>query len=166
MTTGAKYASATLNAPNSMGPPCAASKPLHMVTRRSRSLRTAGLSRKARAPTSGRWASMFIGQALRRPVKPLCISAQMLRARARAVRSAGQSCFSGNCSATYSAIARVSQTVRSPSTSTGTLPTGETASMVLRKPLPGAKLSKRTMTSSKSMPAWRSSTQGRMDHEE
>ena len=109
---------------------------------------------------------MFIGQALRSAAKPLCISAQMLRARARALASAGQSCLSGNFSARYSAIASVSHTARSASTSAGTLPTGLTGSMIFLKSESGANESKRAMTSSKGMPACVSKTQGRMDQDE
>ena len=54
----------------------------------------------------------------------------------------------------------------SPSTSTGTLPAGLTACSWRLNCEPASKLSKRTDTSSKAMPAWRSSTQGRMDQEE
>ena len=109
---------------------------------------------------------MFIGQWLRRPVKPLCISAQTLRARARAALSRGHSALSGNCSATYSAIASVSHTTRSPSTSTGTLPVGDSASHRGLEGESASKASKRTMTSSNGMPAWFSSTQGRIDQDE
>ncbi len=63
-------------------------------------------------------------------------------------------------------MASVSHTVRSPSTSTGTLPVGETpCSWRLNCEL-ASKLSKRTGTSSNGMPAWRSSTHGRMDQDE
>ena len=67
---------------------------------------------------------MFIGQWLRKAVKPLCISAHTLRARARAKRSLGHKPRSGNRSAKYSAIAKVSHTTNPSSTSTGTLPNG------------------------------------------
>ncbi len=63
-------------------------------------------------------------------------------------------------------MARVSQMVRSPSTSTGTLPVGETPAIVALNCESASKLSKRASTSSNGMPAWRSSTQGRMDQEE
>lgn len=107
-----------------------------------------------------------MGQAPRSAEKPLCISAQTLRARARAAGSAGHSALSGCLSATYSAMARVSHTARSPSTSTGTLPVGVTAWIFCLNCEPSSKLSKRSGTSSNAMPAWRSSTQGRMDQEE
>ena len=109
---------------------------------------------------------MFCGQWLRRAENPACISAQTLRARARAAWSAGQSCFSGNCSARYSAIASVSQMTRSPSVSTGTLPAGLRPLMACLNWELASKESKRTRTSSNGMPAWRSSTQGRMDQDE
>jgi len=109
---------------------------------------------------------MFCVQCWRRAPKPACISAQTLRARARAAVSAGQSCFSGYCSDTYSAIASVSQMTRSPSCSTGTLPAGLRPVMVCLNCELASKESKRTRTSSKGMPAWRMSTQGRMDQEE
>ena len=166
ITTGAKYASGILKAPNNMGPLCAFKSAENKLSMRFRSLRTASLSRMAKAPISGRWASMFMGQALRIPAKPLCISAQMLRARARSATAEGQSFLSGNFSATYSAMARVSQTAKSPSTSTGTLPTGLMSFKVFLNIDCASKPSKRTITSSKSMPACLSMTQGRMDHEE
>ena len=109
---------------------------------------------------------MFIGQALRSAVKPPCISAQMLRALARAALSLGHSCLSGNCSAAYSAIARLSQTLMSPSRSSGTVPVGLMAVIVRLNSDWLSKPSKRTNFSSKGMPAWRSSTQARMDQEE
>jgi hypothetical protein len=55
---------------------------------------------------------------------------------------------------------------RSPSTSTGTLPTGLTSLSARLKSESASKESKRTITSSKVMPAWRISTQGRMDQDE
>ena len=61
---------------------------------------------------------------------------------------------------------RVSHTTRSPSTSAGTLPVGLTGPMVRLNSESASKLSKRTRTSSNAMPAWRSSTQGRMDQDE
>ena len=109
---------------------------------------------------------MFIGQCVRSAPKPECISAQMLRARARACGSCGQSCLAGNFSAAYSAIANVSQTAKPSSTSTGTRPPGLTALTVFLKLESASNASKRTMTSWNSMPACRSSTQGRMDQEE
>jgi hypothetical protein len=130
-------------------------------------VRTAGWSRNASAPTAGSEASMFIGQALRRAPKPLCISAQTLRARARARGSVPQSCFSGNCSARVSAMASVSHTAKpSSSTSTGTLPTGFCAATACLKAEPASNESKRTMTSSNGMPTCFISTHGRMDQEE
>ena len=111
--TGAKYASATVKAPNRYGPPDAASACPHMALMRARSATRPASSRSRRAPTSGSDASMFIGQLLRSAVKPLCISAHIERAFARAFLSAGQSCLSGNVSARYSAMASVSHTLRS-----------------------------------------------------
>ena len=90
----------------------------------------------------------------------------VLRAAARAALSLGHSAFSGNCSATYSAMAKLSQTVVSPSRNSGTVPVGLTAVMVRLNSDWLSKLSKRTYCSSKGMPAWRSSTQARMDQEE
>ncbi|MCY1503015.1 hypothetical protein D9M68_371270 [compost metagenome] len=109
---------------------------------------------------------MFIGQLPRRLVKPECISAQMLRARARSATPWGHSCFSGKRSARYSAMASVSQTARSPSTSTGTLATGLMAPITCLNCEVASNESKRTITSSKGMPACVMSTQGRMDHDE
>jgi hypothetical protein len=68
---------------------------------------------------------IFIGIALRRSVKPECISALTERAIARATTSCGHRCFSWNCSARYSQMARLSQIVISPATSTGTRPAAE-----------------------------------------
>ena len=109
---------------------------------------------------------MFIGQAERSAWKPACMRAQALRARARARASEGHRPYCGKRSARYSAMARVSGTTRSPSISTGTVPAGLTGRIVRLKLDSGPKPSKRTITSSKSMPAWRISTQGRIDHEE
>jgi hypothetical protein len=119
------------------------------------------------APTCGSCASMFMGQWVRSEPKPECISAQTLRARARACRSAGHSCLSGNFSAAYSAMASESQTAKPSSTRTGTRPAGLTRSTSRLKSESGElKESKRTIRSSKGMPACFSSTQGRMDHDE
>ncbi len=109
---------------------------------------------------------MFMPHRLRRLPKPECISAQMLRARARSATARGQSCFSGKVSARYSAIASVSHTTRSPSTSTGTFATGLRAPMVFLNCDLASKESKRTITSSNGMPACFMSTQGRMDQDE
>jgi len=155
-----------LNRPNSMGPPWDCSSSLHMSTRRATLARTAACSAQILAPTSGSRASMFMGQWLRRAVKPLCISAQRLRARARSVTDAGQMPAWGKVSARYSAIANVSQMARSSCTSTGTVPVGVSGRSVRLNCESGAKLSKRTMTSSKAMPNWRIATQGRMDQDE
>ena len=154
------------NLPNSMGPPCRASSSSHMACSLAMSACTPGLSRQTSAPISGRLASMFIGQCVRRAVKPACISAQMLRARARAAGSAGQRCLSGKRSARVSAMARESQTARPPSTSTGTLPTGFRGSTWRLNSELAAMSSKGTMISSKAMPDWRISTQGRIDQDE
>ena len=137
-----------------------------MATMRCTSARTAGLSRQTSAPICGSAASMFIGQALRRAPKPECISAQMLRARARARASCGQSFLSANFSAAYSAIASVSHTAKPSSVSTGTRPVGLTLAMACLKAESPSNESNRTITSSNGMPACRSSTQGRMDHDE
>ena len=99
-------------------------------------------------------------------MKPACISAHTLRARARAATSRGHSALSGKRSATYSAMARVSHTASSPSSSTGTVPLGFSALTVALKAESQSKESKRTITSSNGMPACLSSTHGRMDHEE
>ena len=107
---------------------------------------------------------MFIGKWLRSAPKPECISAQTLRARARLLTSCGQSFLSGNRSATYSAMASVSHTARSPSTSTGTRPAGlMRASSVLNFDS-GENASKRSFTSSNGMPACLSKTHGRRWH--
>ena len=109
---------------------------------------------------------MFIGQWLRRAVKPACISAHRLRARARCIGSRGHSRNSGCKSASVSAIASVSHTGWPSTRSTGTLPTGECCASARWKAESGAKLSKRSLISSKAMPKWRISTQGRIDHDE
>ena len=54
----------------------------------------------------------------------------------------------------------------SSSTNTGTLAVGLTLEMVRLKLESASNESKRTTSSSKGMPAWRSSTHGRMDQEE
>ena len=56
----------------------------------------------------------FIGQALRKFLKPLCISAETERAMARAALVFGHKFRSGHVSAAYSIIANVSQTVTLP----------------------------------------------------
>jgi hypothetical protein len=89
MHTGAKNASAMLKAPNNMGPPLWVSSVCHMVTTRCKLARKSAWSCNKRAPTSGKCASMFMGQCERRGTKPECISAHKLRARARAVLSVG-----------------------------------------------------------------------------
>ena len=110
---------------------------------------------------------MLSGQWLRSAPKPACISAQTLRARARAFGSAGHRPACGNFSARYSAIASVSQTTKpSSSISTGTLPAGVCRASACWNFESAARLSKRIITSSKGMPAWRISTQGRSDHDE
>ena len=109
---------------------------------------------------------MFIGKWLRSAPKPECISAQTLRARARAFASCGQRCFSGKLSARYSAIASVSHTARSPSISTGTRPAGVTPASSVLNFDSGVNASKRILTSSNAMPACFSSTQGRIDQDE
>ncbi len=76
-------------------------------------------------PRLGNDERTFIGRWLRSAEKPECISALTARAMARAVPSAGQSFASGNISARYSQMARLSHTVRSLCFSAGTLPEGE-----------------------------------------
>ena len=155
-----------LNSPNNNGPPWVCSNSNHMCTKRATSARTAGLSRQISAPCSGKWASMFMGQLARKPIKPECISAQMLRAWARAAASRGHRCLSGNISARVSAIANVSHTASAPLCNTGTLPAGLIGPSVCLNCDSGVKASKRTITSSNAMPAWVISTQGRMDQDE
>jgi hypothetical protein len=91
---------------------------------------------------------------------------ETMRARARAAGSAGHRCLSGKRSARVSAMASESHTARLPSTRTGTLPAGLSASAPCLKADVGSKSSKGSITSSKAMPAWRISTQGRMDQDE
>ena len=106
---------------------------------------------------------MFIGQWLRSAEKPECISAQTLRARARAWRRWPQ--LVGESFGPYSTIASVSQTARPSSTSTAPARRGFRTETRLKSES-ASKLSKRTMRSSKGMPACLSSTQGRMDQDE
>ena len=105
---------------------------------------------------------MFIDIALRRPAKPECISAQTERAIARAATSCGHRCLSGNCSARYSQMARLSQIVISPAISTGTRPAPEYSAM--RVAVSG--WSSSTRTSWNGMPNAVSATHGRIDHDE
>lgn len=97
--------------------------------------------------------------AMRSSRKPECISAEMDRACARAMRSAGQS--AGLISAQYSPMARLSQ-IRWPlCSSTGTRPAGISALMA------GVFDSAMGMTtSSTSSPARRTASQPRSDQEE
>ena len=109
-----------------------------------------------------RRSSQFIGSRSRSAPKPACISAQMARARARARASRGEIPRSGNFSARYSTIARLSQTTKSPSTSTGTWPTAETART---RALKSGSLNE-SFSSSKGIWSCVSSSQGRIDHDE
>ena len=110
---------------------------------------------------------MFIGKWLRSAPKPECISAQTLRARARAFASAATAACPGNVSARYSAMASVSQTAKPSSTSTGTRPAGVSARSVgLERASRRRTQSKRSITSSNAMPACFISTQGRIDQDE
>jgi len=70
-------------------------------------------------------APKCIGHIWRNGINPACISLATARAWARALRSRGQIARSGNASARYSMIARLSQTDISPSIRAGTLPDGE-----------------------------------------
>ncbi len=116
---------------------------------------------------SGNDASMFIGQCARNAPKPACISAHSERARARAFGAVGHSASAEYFSARYSAIARVSHTAKpSSSTSTGTRAAGVTRCSSRLKRDSGVKASNSSCFSSNSMPVWRISTHGRMDHDE
>ena len=69
---------------------------------------------------------MFIDMFVRKSAKPACISALMLRARARAAASRGHSACCGKRSASVSTIASDSQTASPASVIRhGTLPDGE-----------------------------------------
>ena len=94
--------------------------------------------------------------------KPLCISAAIERAWARAAGSAGHSPAAGRCSARYSTIASESQITRVPWCRTGTLPAGDWARSAAWEPGSDS----RTRRSSKSMPARRAASQPRSDHDE
>ena len=85
---------------------------------------TRGGRARSRGPSLESWPPGSSGNGCATRRSHHASPAQTLRARARARTSAGHSAFSGNCSARYSAMASVSQTVTSPSTSTGTRPTG------------------------------------------
>jgi hypothetical protein len=113
-------------------------------------------------PLPGRRASMLTGICPRRWPKPECISAQTERARARARASSGQTLSAGKRSARYSTIASVSQTAKSPSSSTGTRPAGDTFAISVRKASPNSGSTR----SRNGMPRWRISSQGRSDHDE
>jgi len=63
-------------------------------------------------------------------------------------------------------MASVSQMISVPSCSTGTLPVGLRPARVCLNCESASNASKRTSTSSNGMPAWRISTQGRMDQDE
>jgi len=117
-------ASATENAPKRKGPQAAkrSRQEVHRAAIRSTSLRASG-----RFSTLGVKAATSMLMCWRRAWKPACISALTERASARRAGSAGHSALprTAASSATYSQMARESQTVRSPSISTGTLPEGE-----------------------------------------
>ena len=105
---------------------------------------------------------MFIDMCSRSAPKPACISEHTERATARAAASAGHKPWPGKRSCRVSQIASESHTRRLPSCSAGTLPEGEEAasSAVDSGRYSGMR------TSSKAMPAWRSSSQGRSDQDE
>ena len=63
-------------------------------------------------------------------------------------------------------MAKVSHTIRSPSTSTGTRPAGLILPRRCLKLESAVKASKRTITSSNARPVCLSSTQGRIDQDE
>ena len=71
------------------------------------------------------FALIFIGIEARKSENPECISAQILRAIARATTSSGQRFCNGNCSAKNSQIAKESQTTMPSANNTGTLPARE-----------------------------------------
>ena len=110
---------------------------------------------------------MFIGHRLRKRPKPLCMAAARARARARAWGWSGHTPAVGKSSATRSVMASESQVVKpSASMSSGTLATGLSWPAAVLKREPAWKESKRSRRSSKGMPSWRSSTQGRIDQDE
>ncbi len=137
---------------------------------RATSARSAACSASMRWPICGRLASTLNAKWLRSAAKPECISAVTERASARAAARSGHSCSAGKRSARYSAIASVSQIACGvPSItvcSAGTLPVGLIPNRRRLNSESGANESKRTIASSKSMPAWRISTHGRIDHDE
>ncbi len=102
----------------------------------------------------------FIGIAVRSWAKPACISALMLRARARASGSAGH--MRGSRSARYSAMAMLSQIWKPSTCRQGTRPLPEIARRcgLLSRP------STDSMCSRKGMLKCFSSSQGRSDQDE
>ena len=111
-----------LNSPHKK--PSAAGRADQMYSMRATSCLKPECSCHNFAPTSAKLARIFMPHKLRKSVKPLCISALMLRAQARCCASRGQSACSGYCSAKYSQMARESQTNLPRSNKVGTLPLG------------------------------------------
>src|SRR6185295_15986803 len=146
-------ASAAENRPNRNGPPepCLARQSCQMATMRRTSAAT-GLSSRP----FGLRPRNSMGQCSRSAWNPECISAETLRASARAAAALGHR--AGWSSASSSMIARLSQTTRPPPTSSaGTLPEGECS-----RTCPLASGARRSMLiSSKAMPARRMASQGR-----
>ena len=111
-------------------------------------------------PGGPKRAVKSIGRKVRSAANPLCISALIERANARAPGSAGHK--DGSRSAKYSAIASESQIRSSPASSTGTLPLGE-----CRRIRAAVSAWRSGISSSlNAIPVCRSSSHGRSDHEE
>ena len=108
---------------------------------------------------------MFIGILPRMFWKPECISAQAERAKRRACGASGHRCLSGNISATVSQMASESHTGSPSIIKTGTLPAAEYFSTPGTVSPPSLWLNL-SCTSSNGICACRSSTQGRIDHDE
>ncbi|MNT33827.1 hypothetical protein D3C72_1697730 [compost metagenome] len=158
-TTGAKNASAIENAPNRNEPPWPNSARVSCQmawTREMSCCAACGMS------MPGRWASTFMGMAWRSAPKPLCICAASERARARALGSCGHKGAPLWRSAAYSQMASESHTAKSPSSSTGTRPAGDTAPSRREN----SSVKRPSFCSVKGMPAARRAIHGRMDQEE
>ena len=120
--TGPNIASAIPKPPNSHGPsPADAARHERQISR----MRATSSATSAVTGTCRSFARTFMCMVLRSAPNPERISAAMLRARARRARSSGHAPRAAGSSATYSQIASESQTVTSPSISTGTCPDGE-----------------------------------------
>lgn len=109
----------------------------------------------------GKCARRFIGNAERNALKPECISPQIDRQCARALRSSGSNRACGRTSFRYSAIASVSHTVLPSCVRHGTRIDGDNSSNSARD---AASIG--TLTVSNVSPLSFASSQPRIDHDE